>query len=206
MKKISIKLTQGKKMKLLKPIVILSLSTSFLLAAPQNKKADEMDDVVKIGAKSSKILLKTLGSNMKKNMKSGGVMQALNFCSSEAYTLTQEVNKKLSSGVSIKRVSDNYRNPNNAPTSDELKVINAFKSLKADNIILPTHLLQKIDEHTIKFYKPLVLDNPVCLKCHGDISTNTELKKKIDEIYPADKAVNYKMGDLRGLVVVTIKK
>jgi len=45
-----------------------------------------------------------------------------------------------------------------------------------------------------------------CLKCHGDISKNKELSDFMHEYYPEDKAVGYKMGDLRGAILVEIKE
>ena len=65
---------------------------------------------------------------------------------------------------------------------------------------------QPIDKVSyVKVYKPLMINKKVCLKCHGDI-TNEKLKNTIAKKYPEDKATGYKMGDIRGAVVVTIKK
>jgi hypothetical protein len=52
----------------------------------------------------------------------------------------------------------------------------------------------------------LTINKPVCLICHGDLSLNQPLKKAIVDKYPLDKAFDYKLNDLRGAVVVTIKK
>ncbi|WP_457747351.1 Tll0287-like domain-containing protein [Sulfurimonas sp.] len=192
-------------MKILKSIALMSIATALLLAAPQGKKDAEFKGIIQMGKKSSKLLLKTLGTNMKKNMKDGGVMKALDFCSQEAYTLTEQVNKKLPKGVRVKRISSQYRNPANKPEGNEAKVLEALKTLQDANVILPRQIVEKIDTHTYKYYKPLVIKKKVCLKCHGNIQ-DVELRRAIEERYPIDKATHYKMGDLRGAVVVTIKK
>lgn len=192
-------------MNILKSITILTVGSALLLAAPQNKKNDEMKSVIKEGKKSSKILLKTLQSNLVKNMKQGGPMQALEFCSNEAYNLTQTVNTKLPQGVTIKRVSLKYRNPVNKPENDEAKVLEALHSLKESNVVLPKYFVEKIDDKNYKYYKPLVINKQACLKCHGDIQ-DQKLKTAIENRYPLDKATGYKMGDLRGAIVVTITK
>ncbi|WP_457744774.1 Tll0287-like domain-containing protein [Sulfurimonas sp.] len=192
-------------MNIVKPLVLIALSSSLLLAAPQAKKNAELQNIKKIGKSSSMLLLKTLGSKMKKNMKAGGPMQALDFCSQEAYVLTEDVNKKLPNGIRVKRISSKYRNPANKPEADEQAILNALQELKNSNVILPKQIVEKVNATTYKYYKPLIINKAVCLKCHGNI-TNTDLKRAISKRYPIDKAMHYKMGDLRGAVVVTIKK
>ena len=192
-------------MNILQKLTYLSLSATLLLAGPMGKKDPELESIIKTGKQSSKTLLKTLGKNMKQHMKSGGPMQALDFCSNEAYSITQDVNKKLAKGVEVKRISSKYRNPANKPTANELAVLNSLEDMKAQNIVLPKFLVQRVDSQTYKFYKPLVIKKQVCLKRHGNIE-NADLKKEIASRYPTDKATEYKMNDLRGAVVVTIKK
>jgi len=192
-------------MNMIKPLVLLALGTSFLLAAPQAKKNNELQNIKKIGKSSSMLLLKTLGSKMKKNMKAGGPMKALDFCSQEAYTLTEDVNKKLPNGIKVKRISLKYRNPANKPEANEQAILTSLHKLQASNVILPKQIIEKVNNTTYKYYKPLIINKQVCLKCHGDV-TNTDLKRAINERYPIDKAMHYKMGDLRGALVVTIKK
>jgi len=192
-------------MNIVKPLVLIALSTSFLLAAPQAKKNNELQNIKKIGKSSSMLLLKTLGSKMKKNMKAGGPMKALDFCSQEAYTLTEDVNKKLPNGIRVKRISLKYRNPANKPEANEQAILTSLQNLQASNVILPKQIIEKVNATTYKYYKPLIINKQVCLKCHGNV-TNTDLKRAINERYPIDKAMHYKMGDLRGAVVVTIKK
>jgi len=190
---------------LLKSFALISLTAGILLAAPAQKQDKELKEVVQTGQKSSKLLLKTLGKNMKAHMKKGGPMDALSFCSNEAYSLTEKVNKQLPKGVRVKRISLKYRSPANQPQADEAKVLKAMEALKDANVILPKHFVEKAGEKVYKFYKPLLINKGVCLKCHGDVK-DTELKRAIAERYPVDKAMGYKMGDLRGAIVVTIDK
>ena len=195
-------------MKPIQTLLLVTLSGSLLFASNHGgakKEQKQKQSVVKIGQKSTKLLMQTLGKNMKKHMKNGGPTEALTFCSDKAYTLTADVNKQLPKGVSVKRVSLKNRNSFNKPETDEVKVLETFQSMKDQKIQLPQHLIQQVDATTYKFYKPLVIKKKVCLKCHGDI-TNEKLKNTIAKKYPEDKATGYKMGDIRGAVVVTIKK
>ena len=192
-------------MNILKTFTLLSISAALLLAVPMNKKDAELKNVKSMGKKSSKLLLKTLGKNMKKRMQKGGVMEALDFCSNEAYSLTQKVNLQLPNGVRVKRISSKYRSPANKPTDKELAILKSFQNMKDMNVILPKFLIERVDTNTYKYYKPLVINKKVCLKCHGKIK-DIELKREIANKYPLDSAMGYKMNDLRGAVVVTIKK
>ncbi|MDH4944230.1 DUF3365 domain-containing protein [Sulfurimonas sp. C5] len=188
-------------MKLFHSVTLIAFGSISLLA---NEMAT-IQDVVHNGQTSTKLLMDTLGKNMQMHMKHGGPMEALDFCSQEAYNLTENVNTKLPKGVSIRRISLQTRNPVNAPTEDEAKVLQHLIELQKENKPLPKKVVEKIDNNTYKFYKPLVITKPVCLKCHGDVQ-DKKLKSEILNRYPEDKAMHYKMGDLRGAVVTTVKK
>ena len=192
-------------MHILKSITLLALSTSLLLAGPQSKKTSELDKVIKIGDRGSKLLIETLGSQMKSKLKKGGVTKALDFCTDEAYNITQKVNKKLPKGVRVKRISTKYRNPANAPKDNELAVLESFLKLKNSNVIMPKQLVEQVDAKTFKYYKPIFIDNKTCLECHGKIK-DVEIRRAIAKRYPIDSANDYELGDLRGAVVVTIKR
>ena len=192
-------------MNILKHLTYISLCASLLVAAPVNKKEAELASAIELGNKGSALLLKTLGKNMKKRMGDGGVMKALDFCSNEAYTLTEKVNQQLPNGVRVKRISSKYRSPANKPSEKELAILKSFETMKELNIILPKYVVEKVDTHIYKYYKPLLINKKVCLKCHGVIK-DIDLKREIAGKYPLDSALGYKMHDLRGAVVVTIKK
>ncbi len=195
-------------MKLLNSILLTTLSATLLLAAPKAKLTQEekqLQYTIKIGDKSSKILLNTLNSKMKNKIVNSGIIKAVDFCSDKAYILTQKTNKKIPKGVRIKRISRKYRSPANIPKSDEVEVLESFEAMLKANIVLPEYLIQKVDGSTLKYYKPIVIKEKVCLECHGQVSKNIDLRRKVAELYPLDKAIEYKMGDLRGAVVVTVK-
>ncbi|MCF6201410.1 MAG: DUF3365 domain-containing protein [Hydrogenimonas sp.] len=195
----------------IKRIVTLSVVASLALFASTHEtkgescsKKSELSKVVKKGKEASKLLLKTLGGNMKKHMKAGGPADALSFCATNAAGLTAEVDEKLGKDVSVKRITLKPRNPANMAEGDEKVILKSLQSLKDSGVKLPKYLIQK-KSNEYRFYKPLLINKKVCLKCHGtDISP--KLKAEIDKIYPTDRATGYKMGDLRGAVVVTIKR
>lgn len=194
-------------MKIGKILLIGLMSSAMLFASNGETKKrgnGEISQIVKTGNEASKLLLKTLGGNLKKHMKKGGPADALNFCATNASKLTAEVEEKLGKNVTIKRITLKPRNPANEATNDERKVLEALQTLYETGVRLPRHLIQKTD-NGYKFYKPLKIVKKVCLKCHGT-NIDPKLKKTIAKFYPTDKATGYKMGELRGAIVVTIKK
>lgn len=190
-------------MNLLKITTFSLLGSAFLLASLQAKALTQNEVVTKADASAMK-LLKTLGKNMKQNMKKGGPLQALDFCSNQAYTLTQKVNNELDANIKVKRVSTQNRSPLNKPLPEEAKVLEDLHKLQKEGKKLPKYILTKEKDGSYKYYKPLLISKKVCLKCHGNLS-ESKLKSEIHKRYPNDKAMGYKMGDLRGAVVVEIK-
>lgn len=175
----------------------LTLASSILLAAPS---AEEL--ALKKGDDVSSALIQKLGGELKAQMQSGGAVSALRFCSLNALPLTDQVAKETK--TSIKRVSLNSRNPYNAPTKEEAAILNEWDSLVKNSQPLPANKLVKGANGSFMYYKPIVINNEACLKCHGNVEG--ELAKAIKASYPEDKAIGYKMGDLRGMIAVEISQ
>ncbi len=188
---------------LLSYIILLSAS---LFANPYQSQQEVYDGVVKTGNEVSMSLLKALGKNLKQHMQKEGAVGAAKFCNEQAFLLTEFTDKKAGDDVSVKRISLKDRNPANRPEGSEKTVMDALQTLQDNNVILPKFLVERVNKNTMKYYKPLSINKGVCLKCHGNITKNQKLSKFMKDYYPDDKAINYRMGDLRGAVVVTIKK
>ena len=182
-----------------KTAILLStlLVTQQLLAQTQIDK-----ETIATGKAVTQKLMSTLQKNLKTQMKEGGPMAAVKFCNIKALLLTQDVDKSFGKHIHVKRISLQTRNSSNTPTASEAKILQNLQNLHDINK-LPLFILDK-ESGSMKFYKPLVIQKQVCLKCHGDIPKNSQLDLFLKEHYPTDKAVNYKMNDLRGAVVVEI--
>ena len=141
---------------------------------------------------------KTLGSNLMKAVKEGGVISALNFCNLNAYPLVDSLEKKFN--VEIRRASLKTRNPENAPTDLKKEIIQQFEKLLIEGKS-GDPMVKKLDKNTLMYVKPIILDNTMCLNCHGAPGTDikTEEYEHIKKLYPEDKAINYKISDLRGI-------
>ncbi|ADR34249.1 cytochrome c family protein [Sulfuricurvum kujiense DSM 16994] len=178
-------------------VIPLTLASSLLLAS---SSADEQ--AIAKGNQASALLVQKLGGELKIQMQSNSALGALNFCSQNALTLTEQVAKETK--TSMKRLSLKNRNPLNAPTPQEAALLNRWETLAKNGEPLPPHELVNVSDTAAVYYKPILINNEACLKCHGNVEG--ELAKAIRAAYPDDKATGYKMGDLRGMIAVEMAR
>lgn len=144
-----------------------------------------------------------LGKNLLSAINSKGTEDALSFCNERAIPLTDSMQTSL--GVNIKRASDNNRNPDNAATLDELEYILQSKKMLDNGQELKPQIHEKGNK-MVGYYP--ILSNQMCLQCHGKPNDDIQLKtiKKIDKLYPNDKAKGYGVNELRGIWVIEMPK
>ena len=175
-------------------LLITSISNSETLKTDESVLLTEAKNLLKETAKQYKdTLIKGLQHN---NLK-----KALKYCNKE---VEQLVSKDYKKGFTIKRVSLRPRNKNNYPNLYEKDILERFNRLVLkDNkdLVLEHNEIIK-DENTNKFfYVKAIRIKEVCLNCHGS-NINDDLKKEIKNLYPDDKAINYKLNDIRGAFVM----
>ncbi|WP_375723614.1 DUF3365 domain-containing protein [Arcobacter sp. KX21116] len=177
------------------------LITSYAFANKTLSEKEAKDEAINAIKQVGGTLKKHLGSEIK----SGGVVQAATFCSEEATNLMKNSAANLPQGITIKRVTDKPRNPNNQATEAQIKVLNEIRyGIKKG--IKPKMVVKKIEENHYQVYKPLYIENK-CLACHGTIENrNKKAYSIIKAKYPKDKAIDYKLDDLRGAFFVDIKR
>lgn len=144
-----------------------------------------------------------LGKNLLNAINTKGTEDALEFCSTKAFTLTDSMAKALD--IKIKRVSDKNRNPRNEANPSELTYIRRAKTMLALGEKIKPELTAKGNRY-IGYY-PIMTDK-MCLQCHGKPNTEvlTNTLSRIQKLYPNDKAIGYNANELRGIWVVEMKK
>jgi cytochrome c553 len=144
-----------------------------------------------------------LGKNLLNAIKTRGTENAVAFCNTKAIHLTDSMANDLT--INIKRVSDKNRNPENAANETELKYIISTKNKLAKGE-KSTPQVQALANKVIAYY-PIMM-NEMCLQCHGkrEKEINLKTQKRINLLYPEDKAVGYGANELRGIWVVEMKK
>lgn len=139
-----------------------------------------------------------LSSNLTAALSQGGVSNALQFCSVEALPLTASVVD--TNQVTVRRASHKARNPKNQADAAELAILDAFRaSLSPGKTATP--LVRTNASGGATFFAPIVLNNPLCLNCHGQPGTDIKPENLalIQKLYPKDEATGFKFGELRGL-------
>ena len=189
----------------MKHLLLASFITSTILCASENNTSNSVT-VKQEGIK----YIKMLGGALKKELqiqmmadKTG--LKALEFCTAKANTITQKVNKKLPSHASVRRTALKLRN-NIDNTKDALdeKIMQEYTSSIEAKTFKPTDIKVVEEGNTTRVYKPLIT-MPICLQCHG-AEVKSELKERIKTAYPKDKAMDFKVGTLRGVIVSEIEK
>lgn len=160
-------------------------------------EADRLAEGKHLTAEALALLSKNLADAIAKD----GVPGAIGFCSEKALPLTASVDANL------RRVSHKARNPKNKADAAELEILNAFReTLKAGKA--PEPQVRKNADGSEAFFAPIVLANPLCLKCHGapgnDIDTDT--LSALRKLYPQDEATGFQLGELRGMWRIDWKK
>ena len=151
-------------------------------------------------------MLKELGQKLQVAMAEGGAVNAIGVCNTQAPDIAGRVSTQ--NQVKLSRVGTRTRNPvMGVPNDWQAKALAQFDAALARGE-KPADLefsetVNTASGKEFHFAKPIVLQ-PMCVSCHGSPEQiSPEVKAKLSELYPNDKAVGYQPGQLRGAVVLT---
>ena len=183
-----------------------------LFISCQSEKAQESQNDPKIkeiamqeGNRIAGLAQKALGSQLQKAIGEGGVPYAIQFCNTAAYPILDSVSTKLN--TEIKRAAIKARNQNDLPTPTEKEILEKHtQELQNGQELAPT--LTSLNEEELLFAKPIMINNAICLNCHGTQGKEVteETAKLITELYPKDKAMGHAFGDMRGIWSIKFAK
>ena len=159
--------------------------------------------------KESKEAIKELAINLKKSLKAvlkeSGPTAAVEYCNIAAIDITDRIS--ASKSIIIKRTSLKVRNEGNLATSWEKDILNRFEKRQklGESIKSIDYKEVYVDNNNKPFFRYMkaIPTGKVCLTCHGS-TINPDLRTKINELYPEDKAYDFKVGDIRGAFIVQI--
>ena len=186
-------------------LIILSLSSALLFTSSFSKEIQIEQELKQDAKKAIKTVAGALQTALMQKIKEGGFTNASTFCSTNATSLAKGASKSLKEGIKLKRITDKPRNEMSQASAEDLVVFEEIKTKIANNQEVGMIVKQKSDNH-YQVYKAIKIQKP-CLNCHGDEKTrNKEAYEIISKKYPNDKAINYKLGDFRGVFLVDIVK
>lgn len=139
-------------------------------------------------------------------IEAGGPAHAISVCKHQAPEIAAA---QTADGWTLSRTALRVRNPENAPSSWQRAVLEAWQAqIEAGEIEDPSALewAEVIDgEHgsELRYMRAIVLGG-VCLACHGPVDQiGDEVRTALAEQYPDDQATGFTVGQLRGAFVVT---
>ncbi len=139
-----------------------------------------------------------LSTNLGQALVTGGITNALPYCSEKAYPLTELV--AATNQVRLQRLTHKARNPTNKVAGAELEILRQFK-MALDRGEKPPPIVRPASADLVVFYAPIVITNPLCLQCHGvpGVDLQPATSALLAQLYPTDEATGFKLGDLRGM-------
>ena len=179
-------------------IFIISILACQSPEVPNEKKVEKPRiDYYGEGKEMTALAQTEFMKNVKAAMDEGGPVHAINFCNIHATPLIDSISKSLNCQIS--RISLKNRNPENHPTSTQEKILmNNYLERYLEGSSIRDTLVA--DQGKLIYYRPIVIAMEACLKCHGQVGSDisSETMTALNELYPEDKATNYRMGDFRG--------
>lgn len=146
-----------------------------------------------------------LNAVLTQQVKAVGPDGAVRFCNERALPLTDSVAKQH--GIVIQRLAYRNRNPLNAASNDEHTILVGWEEAVKKNQELKPKIVQNGDQ--IDWYGAITIAHPRCLDCHGLLQEGDILNATLQQIkkhYPNDKAVNFELGDVRGMWKISYPK
>ncbi len=170
----------------------------------EGPSAEESAHVRAVAQPAAAALATGLVAELTRALEERGPEGAVEVCSTEALRLTDQIARDAGTGIELKRVSWQNRNPENAPDDLEAVALEYFQRLADGGEPLSGDWVQSDGERGWRYYKPLVVAD-FCLQCHGSPEEITpSVREMLAERYPDDAAVGYSEGDLRGLIRVSV--
>jgi hypothetical protein len=183
----------------MKALIIFVIFFTLLAAGCRVKdSANELqvanaDSLINLGNEITQATFESLRGELQKALQDGGIENALRYCNVKAVPLTDSLSRLHD--VSLVRISNKNRNPDNSASNFETELINRYEE-EIENRV--PQLIKS--GNAIIYYKPIIAQ-AMCLNCHGTPGESLLLDNHslIKSLYPNDKAIDYREGNVRGL-------
>lgn len=180
------------------PIRVFTFIIAFSFFLPSPALAYDTKALEAEAAQVIQAFAKELKAELKAGLKAGGPVKAIEVCRQKAPEIAKRVSAKT--GWTIDRTSLRLRNPNNAPDAWEQGVLENFQIQAAEGAkpgsLVFSDVIQENGKTVFRLMKGIKTGG-LCLKCHGS-QLSPQLKERLVDLYPYDRATGFKAGDLRG--------
>jgi hypothetical protein len=150
-------------------------------------------------------LTQQLGAELRKELAAGGPAQAISVCRNLAPEIAGKLSRQM--GARVARVSLKTRNPLlGTPDAWEQQALADFDRRAAAGDKPETlEVSEVVAEPAGRYFRYMkaIPVQPLCLTCHGAADAiAAEVRDRIAQEYPHDRAVGYSPGQIRGAVTV----
>jgi len=147
-------------------------------------------------------LKESLMKNLSEKISKDGVVEAVSFCHLNVKPIAKADAADRIKKYEFGRTSHKIRNADNAPQPWAEDYLKEFEGKKKGEIKM-TPIIFKLDNGKRVYLRPLYVEAK-CLLCHGE-NVSKNIHDKIQELYPKDKAVGFKLNEFRGFIWVKEK-
>lgn len=164
------------------PLLLVAVAACSGSTAPPERPAAAAAAVAALRAQLGAALKEALAESPER---------AIRVCSERAPAIAASLQAP---GLRVGRTSDRLRNPVNAPEAWMLPLLDELRESEPE-----PGAWRSVDlgERGIGYVEPIHLQ-PLCATCHGE-SVDPKLLETIRRRYPDDRAVGFRVGELRGL-------
>lgn len=145
-----------------------------------------------------------LKATLKQGIKTNGHAASVKLCNLQAPAITKA--SSADGGATdwtVSRTSLKLRSPANTPDGWVEQVMKDFEQRKANGE--PAKTIAHTEVRDGKFYLVKAIPTKAgCLACHGT-NVAEDVKSKLADLYPSDKATGFNEGDIRGVFVASKK-
>jgi len=129
----------------------------------------------------------------------GGPVLAIDVCKTAAGAIASEMSRKH--GLSVRRTALRVRNSGNVPDAFETQALERFVAeiAQGKNPAGLEHfeVVRTDGGEVFRYMKAIPTAAEPCLACHGS-ALRPEVRARLHDLYPDDRATGFKAGDLRG--------
>jgi hypothetical protein len=178
---------------------VIGLFSAFVAGSAPGKDSPSRIEESRAAVQEFARLLK---GELWKAMSAGGPGNAIQVCYTSAPEIAAHISQKT--GWKVARTSLRYRNPGNAPDPWERRVLESFELRQrggegADRLEFSEEVIEK-GKRRFRYMKAIPTGK-VCLHCHGQ-KLDPAVAAKLKALYPRDKAVGFRSGDIRGAFTI----
>ncbi|RJP33422.1 MAG: DUF3365 domain-containing protein [Candidatus Omnitrophota bacterium] len=179
----------------------------FLCGCGEKKSQEEINQ--ELLAKSKRIA-QEFGGELKRELQTAlqtsGPAGAIEVCKNVSVKTEQTYQQSDPNILRLRRISLKTRNtPHHTPTAAEKQWLEETQLVMNGGTAPVAGILADEEKYTVLL--PIVIEEGVCLMCHGgEEMLDEQLKQALQTYYPDDQAIGYQIGDLRGAIAVEWKK